>query len=461
MPDTVQPPRFEFVLHVAAPQAELLEALEADTERVRRFPFLPFVALRSDHPWTREARVRSGRVDEVSDTVMGVLVGLDRVLDYVTHVRRMWAPNGNRWAIGTNAPAPFIFPDANTLGEFVATTAIQVPCRLGYPAALNLSLQLRPGRVLNPTEPLSVATRIASRHLPVLVAAGNWGASEDSDTLSPLAKLPWCISVGATSDQAGTRMWAGSSVGPRAETIPGQRAPGPTLVAHGEDAFQAGRYGTSFAAPVVARQALSITAFLMQVGATPLRPDGQWNVVPLPVVASVDTEFTDYDPAPGNPLPSVPKVGVDTDATTTALSLIDSLELTAKIASPTPAVVRRILQESAREVLGTDANQSGAGFVDDDTTLAYLVSLTGWDLVRLFDPAAAISEDNRRRLQQLKLADPDSLSTLLATANSSALQFGADFRTGEYYASTPTAAEMQLDPTVVTEPDPEPWPGRS
>src|SRR5699024_11187890 len=89
---------------------------------------------------------------------------------------------------------------------------LETQTRIAHPAVCGLSLQLRQGRVLAPDDLLSIATRVASRTLPVVVAAGNWGEFGEN-TLSPLARLPWTIAVGAMADEDGTVRVPTSSIG--------------------------------------------------------------------------------------------------------------------------------------------------------------------------------------------------------------------------------------------------------
>ena len=108
------------------------------------------------------------------------------------------------------------------------------------------------GGEFNPDHPITIASRIAyERNMMVLFAAGNDGAAKD--TMSPYAKAPWVIGVGAGTKE-GTLADFSSRGKPRAERL-GDADPlndndAPTLVAPGTGrafATNSGRFTSAIA----------------------------------------------------------------------------------------------------------------------------------------------------------------------------------------------------------------------
>src|SRR5699024_5916408 len=162
------------------------------------FKMLPLLAVMPSHPWAT-APPAGSRVIEYTPTSYNLAWALNRSLLELSHLSRTWAVNGNRWVLGLDEPPQFLAPTTED-PDWLGWTPLETHTRIARPAVCGLSLQLRQGRLLAPHDPLSIATRVAPRTLPVVVAAGNWGEFGEN-TLSPLARLPWTIAVGAMADE--------------------------------------------------------------------------------------------------------------------------------------------------------------------------------------------------------------------------------------------------------------------
>lgn len=409
---------------------ELTDEIRAglSNEDLFRFKMFPLIAVRPNHPWATSPPVGS-HLTPATPTSFHLAWGLNRALLELSHLARTWAPNGNRWAMGFVDAPPFLIPsesDPNSLDWIPLVTETQI----AYPAGCYLSLQLRQGQPLSRDSILGIATRIIARNMPLLIAAGNWGAFGEG-TLSPLATLPWTLAVGATSDVEGTSRLNESSVGE-----PGQPPEcGVAVMAYGENDFVPGTFGTSYAAPRAFAQVVSMTAFLLElrnVGMT--RQTGVLHGVPLLVGMTVDSGFVDYDPRPSLPLPMLPIIGVSREA---ALSVFEVLERAGHQLQTEahPRAVTSMLFESARPMPGYQAWEVGAGFVSDETTHAYLAKFSGEDLARLMLPEADLQEKVRTELRAITLADQSQLSRLVEVARRSMLRYAVDYHNGQIVAS--------------------------
>lgn len=432
---------------------DLTDEIEAGLgdERIFRFKMLPLLAVRPSHPWASAPPVGT-RVTAYTPTSYHLAWALNRSLLELSHLARTWAVNGNRWVLGLDEPPQFLAPteeDPDVLGWLPLATQT----RIAHPAVCGLSLQLRQGRVLAPDDLLSIATRVVARTLPVVVAAGNWGEFGEN-TLSPLARLPWTVAVGAMADEDGTVRVPTSSIG----TTGDGPEEGVTVVAYGANEFVPGTFGTSYAVPRVVRQILTLTAFLLQVqNAIETRSTGVLRGVPLLLRMSVDSGFEGHDPGPVRALPMLPLIGVDREAVWTAMEVLSAAgdKLTA---TPRPDVVRTMLVGSARPVPGCDVSEVGAGFVTDETTISYLERVTAADLVRMMSPQVTLDAATWARLGELRLAEPDRLPFLADVTRVSTLSYAIDLHTGEIHASMRNPSQDPGAGGFVKEPSSYSWP---
>ncbi|MCB1638309.1 MAG: S8/S53 family peptidase, partial [Thiothrix sp.] len=389
------------------------QAADATIARIRsdpaifRFKRLPLIALKAGHPWadTPPAGLRT-----IAFTPTGYQVAwcINRALLKADHLARTWAPNGNRWVLGLDSRPPYIIMTEGSPPELQTLSAMVESVRIAHPAAITLSLQLRQRTRMTDDHVLGIATRIAARSLPVLVAAGNWGTFGEG-SLSPLARLPWTIAVGATADPEGQALHPDSSIGTRG-SAPGS---GVTVVAYGEDAFAPGTFGTSFAVPRVMACLMLLTGFVLQLRAiAETRRTGRLGGIPLLQHIMIDRGFTGFDAKPSLPLPMIPRLGVNQAQ---VIATLEALEAAGFDLQPEPdaGVMRRMLMVSARPMPRYQAHEVGFGFVSDATTIDYLTHFTGLDLARLFIHSD-LDEPLCTTLRGYRLANADQLPTLNA-----------------------------------------------
>jgi hypothetical protein len=419
--------KWETILTVTTLTEEIKARIEGDKD-IFRFKMLPFIALRTGHPWATSPPV-GAHITPFTPTSYKLAWAINRALLEASHLARTWAPNGNRWVLGSKDRPMYVIASGEG-GSNIEAVPLVENVRIAHPASLNLSLQLRQGSSLSEDNILSVTTRVASRAVPVIVAAGNWGEFGE-DTLSPLAKLPWVIAVGATSDLAGTRRHPTSSIGVRGS----EPTSGVTVVAYGEDSFAPGTFGTSFAAPRALAQVQTLTSFVLQIRQMDeTRLTGRLGGVPLLQSIFVDMGSFGLDPRPSLPMPMIPLVGVDPAAVKAAMQILGGTGVESAI-QPTPEVIRRMLVASARPVPQHDSSEVGAGFVSTGTTLEYLRKFTALDLAQLFFSDRSLDSDARAKLSQLRLADASKLEALEEMTRRSSIMYMVDMLTMRVIAS--------------------------
>ena len=428
-------PSWKVLLTITELTQEIQEGIK--DPRVFRFKMLPFVALEGGHPWVCNPPTGT-RVTPFTKTSYALAWAINRQLLEASHLARTSAPNGNRWVMSTKST-----PSYPILGSADGTAIDMLPLienvKIAHPCAMCFSLQLRHGRILADDDILSITTRVASRSMPLLVAAGNWGDYGEG-SLSPLAKLPWTITVGATKDAAGTERLAKSSIGDKVSDL----RSGVTVVAYGENSFVPGKFGTSYAVPRALAQVLTLTAFVLQMRQVNFtRRTGRLGGVPLLLWFHVDTGFRGYDPRPSLPLPMIPRAGVDESAVLEIIEILQNVGVSPHI-EPASEVVRRMLVESAQPMPGLGSSEVGAGFVSHEGTLEYLRNFNGRNFVDLFAAGASLDKSSQLRLSRIRPADSATLDALAELVHRSTLRYSIDFRTGRIYAS-------MRDPEMKTE----------
>ena len=442
-------PRWKVLLTITELTKEIEEGVK--DPRAFRFKMLPFVALEGGHPWA-SSPPNGARLTPFTKTSYSLAWAINRELLEAHHLARTFAPNGNRWVLGEKGtPSYPILESANGMGIQMLPLIENV--RIAHPCAMSLSLQLRQGRILADDDILSITTRVASRSMPLLVAAGNWGIYGEG-SLSPLAKLPWTIAVGATKDAAGTERLPESSVGVRGSDL----RSGVSVVAYGENTFVPGTFGTSYAVPRVVAEVLTLTAFVLQMRQVDFtRRTGRLGGIPLLLWFNVDTGFAGYDPQPSLPLPMIPRAGVDRSSVLEVIEILQSFGGSPDI-EPKSEVVRRMLIESARPMPGLDSSEVGAGFVSSEGTLEYLRNFNGRNFVELFAAGASLDELTLLRLSRIGLADSATLEALEEIVNRSMLRYSIDFRTGRIHASMRDPGMNEAEHGFTKEPSDYSWP---
>jgi hypothetical protein len=263
-----------------------------------------------------------------------------------------------------STPPYIVIQDLDT--QKIETLPLTEEVRIAHPTAIALSLQLRQRTKMTDDHILSITTHAASKFLPVLVAAGNWGTFGPG-TLSPLARLPWTIAVGASSDPEGKELHPKSSFG----KINSKLGEGVTVVAYGENNFVTGEFGTSFAVPRALRCLMLLTSFILQLRTEEeTRRTGLLGGTPLLHHISVDIGFTDFDPSPSLPLPMIPRIGIKREAFHSTLDVLNEAGLTLRV-EPSPMIMKQMLISSAKPMPNYKTHETGYGLDSTELTKDY------------------------------------------------------------------------------------------
>lgn len=255
---------------------------------------------------------------------------------------------------------------------------------------LNLSLGPSSGN-FDPSDPLQIATRFAHDcGIPVVVAAGNVGPA--NGTLQLLALAPWTVAVGAT-DRGGHELLDSSSrgtPGTRGPTVVGVGYPEVVLIAV-DSAPRDFLPGTSFAAARISRALLLIRKCLLLL-ADSLRDVQQdrWSPESHPIAFSLlGLADTGVDPRALSPLPPEVSALLKTGGESVRLPRDErerrwSSRVLARLrdvglrpaSTPSPGLITRALQMSAKPMEGYRPHEVGAGFVSLEGVEELFSSLT-------------------------------------------------------------------------------------
>lgn len=250
---------------------------------------------------------------------------------------------------------------------------LELPTPPALVPVVNLSLGTTAvGHPTASNDVVNLATAAASGHVLVVVAAGNCG-EQPGDSMSAWARPAWVLSVGATDDEAGTRVAGYSSAGD----------PGPDVVALGSSGLDPERKGTSFAAPRVTFLARLVVAALCQLGRQVRVALGEDDHGVPAIGSGIIDEFGDeiwWERPSATAFQALPLVGVLPEvAAEVAQATAGRLRI-----SVTPALMRHVLLTSARPVPGAPVSEVGAGFVDVDLVVDRLAAVTGAELWEWF-----------------------------------------------------------------------------
>jgi hypothetical protein len=386
--------------------------------------------------------------------MFNLVYAIDRFLRQAHCVAGTAAMNGNRWSVpalpnGQIPPYPIApFSESGVPGR---DERMRLPTRLAYPCVMSLSLQLAPSVRLAPRHPLRIATRSAARVMPVVVAAGNWFREPGENTMSALARLPWVISVGGTDSSLSGDLIPSSSGGKATEP-----ASGPTVVAYAENPFAA-QEGTSFAAPRVARQVITLTGFALTLRHYAERMTGDHRGIPLLAYFSADFGGREEDRKRTLSLPALPPAGIDEDGLARSLELLDQQLLPYRF--PSPRQIRHMLLRSAYRMPGYGRHEAGTGFVADVTTRAYVRNFTGYELGLVLGRTGGMSREHKDELKALRLADSDTVDVLTHVWRQSLLRWLIDLSDNVHRATSPCVDPASFGDAV--EQVPVPWAARS
>jgi hypothetical protein len=320
----------------------------------------------------------------VADDEAGVLCGINSILEQVKLHRSVEAENGNaNLASGDRLPR---YPVLDATGSRVVEGGRGIRTPLGWIAALNLSIGSSVGRPFDPTDPINLATRRATRLLPVVIAAGN--AKEHLTgprALSGWARAPWVISVASLRDGA---LAPDTAFGRPADRTswPDVAAPDDLLTTFDATTGEVTAFrGTSSAAPVVARQLIAFAAFCLTLRAalsnsqTPLG-------IPRVGWALVDRGIDPAElPASGWQYGALPQIGIEPEGARRLAATASDAGLRLD-PTPTPTLLRRLLRASATPMEGYEPFQVGSGEVSYGTTAVFLARMTAGRMLRYLLP---------------------------------------------------------------------------
>lgn len=433
-----------FAVEVATVSEETRDIVSLLANEVATFQHIPLLIVRTD----AERALQLTRVPEVLSVSMTapdfvqIVTAYEALIGQAHQVTQASWPNGNPQVIpGGTADAissyPYIDMSANPpMVDF--DTQVRLDTRLGFMSAINMSMGLSNVDIpFSPSDPVNIATKAASRIVPVVVAAGNaYQRVDGRETMNPWAESPWVIAVGATDTSEGGNLASYSSVG-----TPDNPESGPMVVAYGQSGISADPrdQGTSFAAPRVA----SILAYMAQYCLT-LRhfvqkdKGGYVEGIPIVGIGYIDEGIELKERS--LPLAALPRTGIDLDALKAVLSKLDQFGLRVHT-WPTPQHLRQMLVASAEPLPDLAPHEAGYGFVSYETTKRYLEQFSGADFASLFCPEATASSGVRQLLRDYRLTDTNALPHLLSVWEQSLYQWAVDLQDGQLLASPPPTAE--------------------
>jgi hypothetical protein len=392
---------------------------------------LPFVAVRDPHCKLTElafpVRVKAFPPVRIDHARALITLGLDAALHLQVSIENEIEVNGfarlvDGWKPGMTACYPAL-DFKSTPPLITSKPELSIPTRHGRLAAINLSLGTDELSAPHTEDPVNLATRFASLTVPVVVAAGNNGyISSGDDTMNTWARSSTVISVGATTSPEGGELAVFSSVGSKRH-----RHLHPTIAAYGASALDDRKKGTSFAAPRVCRQLIALVSYWQVIASQCAALRGSLQGVPLPWTFFVDSNITGNMYRPNPALPALPPGATDTSA---LRYLIEQYEFATGLpldVTMTPPRLRRMLIASARPIAGLSRREIGAGFVNNDTTLDYLSSITAASLLRILDPTRAQQHPQLvKQLNQVSVSVPRELPAFLEVWTQSNIQSGWD-----------------------------------
>lgn len=257
-----------------------------------------------------------------------------------------------------------------------------------------------------PNDIVNLATYAASRHVAVVMAAGNTGRFGPA-TVSAWARADWVLCVGATSDADGTAVADYSARG-------GPGVPGPDVVALGRSAVDPHPNGTSFAAPRVVGAGLVLVAAWCQLGrALRIAGGAPDHGVPLVGCGVLDSFGDEIWRTPDHHLRvgSLPVGAVDDAVAGRLVELLADAGLGHDLRMSADFVRTQIVA-SATTIPGGDPQSVGAGFVDDQRVLDPLRRLTGLDVVHALHGTVALAAAVESELARLHPFDTPTLAAV-------------------------------------------------
>jgi hypothetical protein len=337
------------------------DALAAGGDDVLIWPDLRMAALRST------VRLPAAALDglqrpprEINRQRWAIIDGLARLMGQARGHGERIARNGNdelaAAAGGQAASYPVVDP-----ADGRVTQGPPLPTRLGWMAAINLSLGTSAPGDFDPDDPVNIATQRVAESLPIVMAAGNAvGLWRGPAAFSKWAKAPWIIAVTALR---GGRIADDSATGDPEDVLvrPTVAASDDRLTVYHADSGEVEAHrGTSIAAAVGTHQLARLTAFCLTVrSVVQMHGSRTQEGIPRIGVGVVDTGFDLAQlPVPTWPYGALPVIAVDHRAGA-ALARASSQTGIELDALPSTSAMRRFLVASAQDVEGQGPHQVG------------------------------------------------------------------------------------------------------
>ncbi len=324
------------------------------------------------------------------------------------------------------------YPPPLDAKHIVADTSTPRAASPAWMPVINLSLgPMLPESPANPV--LFALSAAANTHL-VVVAAGNAGARADSPGVNPWAPAGAALVVGASEDDAGTKLAEYSSRGK-----PEDQRNHPDVIAWGSSALGA-EQGTSFAAPRVSKLGCVAAAAAFQAARVLDEVSGRPAGIPLVGWGLIDTG-SETAALPARDGASVlPFGGVREQV------LRDACHFAVKAGAEfhfflNGALLRSMILKSARPMTGYGRHEVGAGFVSEEAFLDWLARQSVGEFLEPFGPVDKIPASSRR----MPLFDRDALAELAAAVRRSRPTWFFDYQRQRFGVNrTPAEGELRL-----------------
>lgn len=422
-----------------------LDEVAAHAEVTRTYLHLPLLEI---HGSAEQARAVAGLpgVHQVWPQLVNnaasrrVAIGLD-VLSRIAD-RQNTQRAGDPPLIGGSAP--FAPPGYPVITGEPGKWVLDFDSNLDWPTApaalpiINLSVGPASIRMPETGNDLALlALRLTGSHLLAVVAAGNCGRCGHG-SMSAWARNEVVLSVGATTSADGNVLADYSSRG-----IPEDPASGPDLAAYGASALDPNKVGTSFAAPRVSGCARLVVAAFLQVRRLVLLARGAPpHGVPLVGLGIIDAYGSKIWGPPRSlpPIPGLPITGASETAVQAVLNALASVGAQIQVL-PTQRFLRSFLLGCARTMPQYGPHEVGAGFLDEDLTIAGLSAVTGAQLADWFADRP-LPEDVRAALSTHRIFEPTALDALRAVVSMAGPVFAYDRHTQRVGIQSMFSSEM-------------------
>ena len=297
-----------------------------------------------------------------------------------------------------------------------------------------INFSLGPMLADSPINPVLFALSAAVTTHMVVIAAGNSGARADSHGVNSWAPTGAGLVVGASEDEAGTRLAGYSSRGK-----PGDERSHPDVIAWGVSALGT-EQGTSFAAPRVSKLGCVAAAAAFQVARILDEINGHHVGVPLMGWGLIDTGSEIAALPARNGAAALPFGGVREQV------LRDALHHAATASHEfhflmNGSLLRSMILKSARPMYGYGHHEVGAGFVSEEILLEWLARQSVGEFLEPFGPVDKIPASFRF----MPLFERDALTDLAIAVRQSRPTWFFDYERQHFGVSqTPSEGVLRL-----------------